>query len=113
VLIRPPASQMGPASDAERKAVLDNSPVRGRYDTALDRESAYELLLKRAEKVAEETERAEQEAASAKRTKENEPKPRRSSSRMSTTEAIIRDVGRTLGREIVRGILGSFFKRKR
>jgi len=111
VLIRPPASQMGPASDAERRAVLDASPVRGRYDTALDRESAYELLTKRAEAAAEEAERAEAEAAAAKRAKQDQPRARRST-RMSTTEAIIRDVGRTLGREIVRGILGSFFRRR-
>jgi hypothetical protein len=105
VLIRPPASRIGPATDAERKAALDGSPVRGRYDTALDRESAYEMLAERAEKAAE-------EAARAERTKEAAPKKRRGSSRMSTAEAILRDVGRTLGREIVRGILGSIFKRR-
>jgi DNA helicase HerA-like ATPase len=105
VLIRPPASRMGPASDAARKAMLDSSPVRGRYDTALDRESAYEMLTKRAEATAE-------EADAAKPGKENRPSARRST-RMSTTEAIIRDVGRTLGRELVRGILGSLFRRRR
>jgi len=113
VLIRPPASQMGPASEAERKSVLDGSPVRGRYDTALDRESAYEMLLERAEKVAEEAELAEREATSAKRARqEKAAKPRGRSNRLTTTEVVMREVGRTLGREIIRGILGSIFKRR-
>jgi len=99
VLVRPPASRMGPASDEERKAVLDGSPVRGRYDAPLDRESAYELLTKRAEA-----------AAAAAPTKDEAP--RRASNRMSVAEVVMREVGRTLGREIVRGILGSIFKRR-
>ena len=103
VLVRPPASRMGPATTAERRAVLDGSPVRGRYDTAQDRNSAYEILIERAEKAAEE--------AAAK--SEPKKKPARRSSRLSTTEVIIRDVGRTLGREIIRGILGSIFKGRR
>jgi DNA helicase HerA-like ATPase len=40
----PPASRIGPISDDERKALLANSLVAGRYDTAIDRESAYEKL---------------------------------------------------------------------
>jgi DNA helicase HerA-like ATPase len=99
VLVRPPSSRMGPASAAERKAVLDASPVRGRYDAPLDRESAYEMLVKRAAKTAE--------AAPAEA-----EKPRARSNRLSTTEVIMREVGRTLGREIIRGILGSIFKRR-
>jgi DNA double-strand break repair helicase HerA and related ATPase len=99
VLVRPPASRIGPAGDAERKAVLDGSPVRGRYDTPLDRESAYELLTKRAEAAA----------AAAPPPQEV---PHRTSNRMSVAEVVMREVGRTLGREIVRGILGSIFKRR-
>jgi DNA helicase HerA-like ATPase len=47
-LIRPPESRIGPLSDAERKERLNRSPFKGRYDTVVDRESAYELLKKRA-----------------------------------------------------------------
>lgn len=48
-LIAPPSGRVGPASDAERRAIIADSPVRGRYDKPMDRESAYELLTKRRE----------------------------------------------------------------
>src|ERR1700761_4470295 len=45
-LIRPPAGRIGPLTAEERKAVLDASPVKGKYDKAIDRESAFETLQK-------------------------------------------------------------------
>ncbi|MEL6701799.1 MAG: helicase HerA-like domain-containing protein, partial [Pseudomonadota bacterium] len=51
-LIRPPRSRLGPLTAAERKKLVATSPVAGQYDTVLDRESAYEMLGKRAEKKA-------------------------------------------------------------
>jgi hypothetical protein len=47
VLIRPPTARIGPVSPQERKTIMDNSPVKGKYDTAIDAESAYEILQKR------------------------------------------------------------------
>ena len=47
VLIRPPSARIGPVTPEERKAIMDASPVKGKYDTAIDAESAYELLQKR------------------------------------------------------------------
>ncbi|WP_426424722.1 helicase HerA-like domain-containing protein [Bradyrhizobium genosp. A] len=47
VLIRPPSARIGPISPEERKAIMDASPVKGKYDTAIDSESAYEILQKR------------------------------------------------------------------
>jgi DNA helicase HerA-like ATPase len=47
VLIRPPSARIGPVTPDERKAIMDASPVKGKYDTAIDSESAYELLQKR------------------------------------------------------------------
>jgi uncharacterized protein len=47
VLIRPPSARIGPITPEERKAIIDNSPVKGKYDTAIDAESAYEILQKR------------------------------------------------------------------
>ncbi len=46
-MIRPPDSRLGPATDAERATVMAASPVRGIYDTAVDRESAEEILAAR------------------------------------------------------------------
>src|ERR1700677_3576932 len=47
VMIRPPTARIGPITPEERKAIIDNSPVRGKYDTTIDSESAYEILQKR------------------------------------------------------------------
>ena len=47
VLIRPPSARIGPITPEERKAIMDASPVKGKYDTAVDAESAYEILQKR------------------------------------------------------------------
>ena len=46
-LIRPPSARIGPITPDERKAIMDASPVKGKYDTAIDAESAYEILQKR------------------------------------------------------------------
>src|SRR5690606_35414381 len=53
-LIRPPASRLGPAVEAERAQVMAQSPVRGVYDQAVDRESAHEILTARAQAQAAE-----------------------------------------------------------
>jgi DNA helicase HerA-like ATPase len=47
VMIRPPSGRIGPITPEERKAIMDASPVKGKYDTAIDAESAYEILQKR------------------------------------------------------------------
>jgi DNA helicase HerA-like ATPase len=47
VMIRPPSARIGSITPEERKAIIDNSPVKGKYDTAIDSESAYEILQKR------------------------------------------------------------------
>ena len=46
-MIRPPSARLGPITPQERKAVIDRSPVKGRYDQAINSESAYEVLQKR------------------------------------------------------------------
>ena len=47
VMIRPPTGRIGPITPEERKAIMDRSPVKGKYDTTIDSESAYEELQKR------------------------------------------------------------------
>ncbi|MEM9677810.1 MAG: helicase HerA-like C-terminal domain-containing protein [Pseudomonadota bacterium] len=112
-LIRPPQSRLGPITDRERKEVIGVSPVAGQYDKDIDRESAFEILSKRAEEKAkaEEKERAREEEEK-KRLKGSRARGRkRRSSRQTVGEAAIKSVTRTiassLGRALVRGILGS------
>lgn len=63
-LIRPPFSQLGPISEAQRSALMAASGMGEKYDTPLDRESAFEMLRTRAEKAA--IDAAAAEAAMAK-----------------------------------------------
>src|SRR5215831_16096524 len=46
-MIRPPSARIGPITPEERKAIMAKSPVKGKYDQAIDSESAYEVLQKR------------------------------------------------------------------
>ena len=110
-LIRPPESRIGPLTKAERKAKLSDSPMAGKYDAGVDRDSAYELLRERADKLAASQEQKKTESQlsdSAAGLK----KPKRRSTRQTPGEAMLkstlRSVGSTLGRALVRGLLGSF-----
>ncbi|HWB40202.1 MAG TPA: helicase HerA-like domain-containing protein, partial [Gemmatimonadales bacterium] len=52
-LIRPPCSRIGPATPEERREVMGRSPLAGRYEQTIDRESAYEVLQRRAQQAVE------------------------------------------------------------
>ncbi|MBW3070126.1 MULTISPECIES: helicase HerA-like domain-containing protein [unclassified Actinomyces] len=67
VVVNTPAAVMGPAQPATIQSVLASSPLRHKYAEAVDNESAYELLTKRAEEeaVRAEAARAEAEAQAA------------------------------------------------
>ena len=114
----PPVGHIGPISAEQRSALIANSLVAGVYENLVDRESAFELLTKKAEaKVAEQAAAAQTEA-DAKAQKEAE-KAARSAARApdtlteSITKSVVRSasssIGRTIGTQIVRGVLGSIF----
>jgi hypothetical protein len=130
-LIRPPSGRVGPITDAERQKVMSLSPVAGQYDIDLDSESAYEILTARAKKAAEAeaAKRAAEEKAEADDSAAgrwtlpgfgDEPEEKqagrttkRSSGyqRETVVEAAMksaaRSVATSVGRALVRGILGS------
>jgi DNA helicase HerA-like ATPase len=64
-LVRPPSSRLGPISVEERAELIAGSPVRGLYDTTVDRDSAYEMLKRRAEAKAREAQQAADDASRA------------------------------------------------
>jgi DNA helicase HerA-like ATPase len=128
-LVRPPASRVGPLTDAERAQVMKVSPVAGLYDEDFDRESAYEILAARAKKLEEQQQAEKQEAeapqqnggsrwtlpgfgdAPEQASTTGKPKARSGYQRETVVEAAMksaaRSVANSLGRAIVRGILGS------
>lgn len=123
-LMRPPSSRIGTLTEAERASIMAQSPVAGRYEQTVDRESAYEMLKKQAEEAAR-----SREAADAGPAPTEQPAPGggwslpdfgrgtggrttgRASNRQSVAEAaiksVVRSVGSSVGRAIVRGVLGS------
>ncbi len=52
-LICPPAARIGPLTAPERRAVIARSALRGKYDQAIDPESAHEMLARRVAEKAE------------------------------------------------------------
>ncbi|MEJ2460879.1 MAG: DUF853 family protein [Candidatus Thiodiazotropha sp.] len=109
-LMSPPRSQFGPISEEERTRIVSRSPVKAAYDQTIDRESAYELLKKREQELIERREeQARQEAA--EKAEQKASRSRGGSRRESASEAffksVARAVGSNLGRQIIRGILGS------
>jgi len=111
-LIRPPASRMGPATSAERSAVLEHDPNQARYAKRVDRKSAHEELLARAEQ-----QQAGNDEKVLKR-RETAARKRSGRSRQSTGEAFVNSMarslgsaaGRSLGKKLFRGILGSLLR---
>ncbi|HRJ53742.1 MAG TPA: DUF853 family protein [Candidatus Thiothrix moscowensis] len=119
-MIRPPQSRIGPLTDGERSDLLRTSPFAGRYDTSVDRESAYEILQKRTQQAAAEAATQEAEEAERKTTRRYEASSKREESSMmgdiaegllkNAVKAATSSAGRRIGTQIVRGILGSLFK---
>ncbi len=131
-LVRPPSSRLGPITAQERAKLIAESPVAGQYDTVIDRESAFEMLQKRADQKAGGTppqageggskwtlpdfgNRSEQEQETGGRAPAPRERAPRPSNRQTVAEAaiksVVRSVGSSLGRALVRGILGSLSKR--
>jgi DNA double-strand break repair helicase HerA and related ATPase len=102
VLIRPPESRIGPLSEAERGEQLGRSLLRGRYEQAIDRESAFEVLRARADA-----------AGGSRPNGVGRPPGTGAGRRQTPAEALIssaaRAIGSQLGRQIIRGVLGSIF----
>jgi DNA double-strand break repair helicase HerA and related ATPase len=118
-LLAPPHSQIGPITTDEKSKLTDRSPIKGRYDTALDRESAYELLIEREAKLVEKRQEAaaelEREKAAIKAEKEQNRSSgrKRQSAGETFVKSIARSFGSQIGRSLIRGILGSLIGKKR
>ena len=114
-LVCPPRSRLRPLDEGERRQVLQGSPLFGRYEQVVDRESAHEILRDRA---LREQERAalEAELAQGRPTARKEParRGRRPDSLVeSLAKSAARSIGTQVGRTLIRGVLGSLFGGRR
>ena len=106
ILIKPPQSQMGAVTEEEREEIISRSPYKDRYDQDIDRESAYEILKTRVEKA----ELEESKAPKAKSRSRGRP---RQSAGEAMLKSAARSIGSQIGRQIIRGIMGSLFGGRR
>ena len=121
-LVAPPECRMGAITDAERMQVRAGSPVGMKYDEAIDRDSAAEMLSKKAEAAAE--------AANAPPAKKEADDDADGGFGQSVKDAVFgtkrrqgmvetmakqaaRTVGNQMGRQILRGVLGGLFGGRR
>lgn len=123
--ICPPRCRMGAITDEERAAVRSRSPVDGKYDTAIDRESAYEILNRQVAGEPVKTEKMGEKptppAAPAKTPEEPPSKlneflwgtKRRQGAVEAAAKSATRTVANGLGRQLLRGLLGGLLGGKR
>ena len=121
--ILPPQSLMGPIDDKRREAEIQYDELFGKYETAVDNESAYEIIHADRQKEAEaaaqaeaeklarkQKEQEEKEQARAQREKEKEERAkqakRKSSASAKVANSALNAVGREVGRSFTRGVLG-------
>lgn len=119
-LILPPHSSFVTLNDAEYRNLVESSNLYSKYKNSVDRESAYEVLIKRIEneKIAEEREKLEEEKRKEMEKREKELEKERKSSRKQKSyidkgiDSMLGTITRSIGRQIARGILGSMKKRR-
>jgi len=124
-LIAPPRSRVGPLTDKERAIITSISPVAGKYDQTIDRESAEEILKARAESAATAAATAKAQAdaqkaavqaqidaqkAAAAQAKEEARLERERRANPSFTEEVTRQLGKTLQRQLVNRVAGSLIR---
>lgn len=110
-----PGSRIGPASEAERQAIRNISTLTGKYDQAIDRESAYEVLLQRTQEQTQQLQ-AEQTKQDGILGVVNDfllgSTGPRGGRRDGLVQATIKTEARRMATKLVRGVLGSLLKGK-
>jgi uncharacterized protein len=120
-LIRPPSSQLGPIEPGLRAALMAASPMAGKYDARLDRDSAAEMLGRKADAAAKEATQAQADAEGLKNARrydgdtQDRPASRSTQSQSGgfggkLATAVVKELTGSTGRRIVRGILGGLFR---
>ena len=114
VAIAPPQSRIGPLAEGERAALIRQSPLAGRYDRPVDRESAYEMLTARAVQAeAPATARGKAGAAQEEQSFGDMAGDLLGSAVGQAMKSAVRQAANQIGRELVRGLMGSLLGGKR
>ncbi|MBS0291609.1 MAG: DUF853 family protein [Proteobacteria bacterium] len=125
VYVLPPGSQIGPITDAQRRALIAGSLVAGTYDQPVDRESAYEKLRGRSDATVGNGAAAQGStgapAGGGLMDEVNNvlfgstgPRGGKKDGLVQTmAKSAVRTMGTSLGKEILRGVLGGIFGGKK
>jgi DNA helicase HerA-like ATPase len=115
VAVAPPQSRIGPLTDAERAVLMRQSPLAGRYDKPVDRESAYEMLQMRSEQaVMQQTEGASAASSGQQATGLGSAAGELLGGFAGqVVKTAMRQAANQLGRQLVRGLLGSLMGGKK
>jgi uncharacterized protein len=105
-LIRPPSARIGPVTPEERKALIEKSPIYGKYEETVDRESAYEMLQKRTSDAAAAQDAQDNSWGSILMGGNSGGNSRRMGYGETFTKAIVRSVASSVGRAIAGAIFG-------
>ena len=111
-LIRPPSSKLGVASASAKRMAMQADGVADKYNETIDRESAFEMLKKKAEEkmaIAEKAEKAEKEKPAKKKRTSNRQSVGEAALK-SLTRAVSSSVGRSIAKQLIRGVLGGLSK---
>jgi hypothetical protein len=103
-LVYPPRSRLTPLTPEERRRIIQGSIIYGHYEKTIDRESAYERLKARTEPSPSES---QQKPFPPRQGAESKPETIRLLEAMAKSAA--HAVGSQIGRQIIRGVLGSLF----
>lgn len=106
ILVRPPQSKVGVASSDAKRMAMKADGVGDKYDDAKDRDSAYEVLTGRAEAATKRAESVQKDAAKTK-SGGRAPQGVGDAAIKSMVRAASSSIGRTIARELIRGIMGS------
>lgn len=118
----PPQGRLGIIMPNERQEIIKNSIHFGNYEKTVDRESAFEVIKKRTAQRAAQSPQLpapRQQKCRLPQPRGQKPAQRRSPGRPRDTlgtafaKSTMRSIGSSLGRQIVRGVLGSILGRKR
>lgn len=111
--ILPPRSSMEIADDSVIANAINNSPLKSKYQETVDRQSAYEILLKQREqdeKIKEREEEKKKEETKKKSVSKPKTGRKRQSAFEKTVNSAANTIGRELGKQFIRGILGCLKK---
>jgi DNA double-strand break repair helicase HerA and related ATPase len=107
-LIYPPHSRLSPLSPEERTRLVRESVLYGHYEKAIDRESAYEKLKAKTEQM-----KMQSQEEAAQKGRAAQPKSQTEQLLGAAVKSAAHAIGSQLGRQIIRGVLGSIFGGRR